>query len=137
LGAGAGAAADLNTQSASPAIRHVQFSPRDLVADAVDDYVTRMAGGDISVVSDVYYSVPPSVFGDGDGVRRLLCSILDNAGKLVRRGRIHVECRFENGFPDSVLVLTVRIARYGLRVNTSGRASGGHYFSVRIPVAPS
>ena len=118
-------------------LQHLQFSPRDLIVEAVDDFVTRMGDRDISVVSDIFYSVPETVFGDGRGLRRLLDSVFDNAGNLTRRGRIHVECRFENGIPDPVLVLTVRFTRIGIRFKTPNGAPGRNYFSVRIPVARS
>lgn len=120
-----------------PVLRHVQFSPRDLVVNAVENFVTRMADRDISVVSDIYYSVPGVVFGDGRGVQHLLDCLLDDAGKLARKGRIHVACRFEDGFPDPVLVFTVRLAGMGVRTNATGGAAGGDYFSVRIPVVRS
>jgi hypothetical protein len=105
--------------------------------DVVEDYVARMGERDISVVGDIHYSVPAAVFGDGDGMRRILHSVLHNAGKLTHKCRIQIACRFENGFPDPVLVLAVRIARFGNSVNGNGGAAGGNYFAVRIPVTLS
>lgn len=136
-GIGVKAASAVDAQSGSRAGRHGRFSPRDLIVDVVDEYVARMGERDISVVSDIYYSVPATVFGDGDGTRRILHSVLHNAGKLTRKGQIHVECRFENGFPDPALVFTVRLARFGHAVNGNGGTAGGNYFSVRIPVTRS
>jgi PAS domain S-box-containing protein len=93
----------------------VEFSLRDLLADALKSFALRTAGRDLELACHVPAEVPDRLVGDPGRLRQVVGNLVSNAVKFTPRGEILVRAELESrSSEDAVLHLQVRDTGIGI-----------------------
>jgi signal transduction histidine kinase len=102
-------------------LERIDFSLRDVLADALKPFVHRAAGKGLKLDCRIAADAPPLLVGDPGRLRQILMNLVDNAVKFTAEGEIIVQAVVgEYGEDDALLLFSIADSGIGIPKDKQG-----------------